>query len=90
MRPAISRPKKKGTKKISFYHPHFGKVEKAVLGEIGCAFFDKGQIRQVHAQVRNARRIATMKRVAQIAESAVCRHDALQLVDRLPRLLKTN
>ena len=40
-------------------HPHLGEVDKFVVGEVGRALFDEGQVRQVDAQVGDARRVAT-------------------------------
>lgn len=41
------------------HHPHFGEVHQAVLGVIGSALFNERQVREVHAQVRDARRVTT-------------------------------
>ena len=68
------------------YHSHFRKVEQSVVSEIGCAFLDERQISEVHAQIRNARRVAPVKGVTQIAESSVRWNDTLQLINRLSRL----
>ena len=58
------------------------------MGEIGCAFLNKRQIGQVHPQVRNTRRVAAVKGVAQVSKPTVRRHDVLQFVNRLSRLGK--
>lgn len=51
------------------HHPHFGEVHQAVLGVIGSALFNERQVREVHAQVRDARRVTTerQKRETQLA-----------------------
>ena len=37
------------------YHSHLGEVDQPVLGIVGGALLDEGQVCQVHAQVGNAR-----------------------------------
>lgn len=39
-------------------HSHFAEVHKTILGDVQRAFFDEGEIREIHAQVGDARRIA--------------------------------
>lgn len=34
-----------------YYHSHLAEVYQTMLGNIQCALFDEGEIRQIHAQI---------------------------------------
>lgn len=68
-------------------HSHLGEVEQAFLGEVGRALLDEGEVRKVHAQVRDAGWVAAVEGVAHVTEPPVSRHQCLQLVNRLLRRL---
>lgn len=68
-------------------HSHLGEVEQLVVGEVGRALLDEGQVGEVHAQVGDAGRVAAVQGLAEVAEAAVRGHDRLQLLNGLPRRL---
>lgn len=39
---------------IITYHSHFGEINEAFLSKVWCSFFNKGQVCQVHPQIRNS------------------------------------
>lgn len=41
------------------------------MGEVGRALLDEGEVGEVHAEVGDARRVAAVQRLAQVAEAAV-------------------
>lgn len=59
-------------------HSHLGEVQQSVGRKVRRALLDETQVRQVHAQIRNARRIATVQNFAHCPESAVRTDDGLQ------------
>ena len=40
------------------YHPHLGEVDEALLREVGRSLLDESQVGEVHAEVRDTRRVA--------------------------------
>ncbi len=80
---AYQQPQRKGT-----HHPHLGKVEQPVVGEVWRALLDEGEVGEVHAQVGDARGVGAVKGVAEVAEAAVGAHQGLELVDRVASLGK--
>lgn len=40
-----------------FYHSHLGEVDQIVFSVVWCSFLNKGQVRQVHPQIRDTRRV---------------------------------
>lgn len=53
-------------------HPHLGEVEEStILREVGSALLDEGQVRQVHAEVGDAGRVAPVQRFPHVAKPAV-------------------
>ncbi len=59
------------------------------MREVRRALLDEGQVREVHAKVRDARRVAAVQCLAKVPEAAVRGHDPVQLVDGLLRLEKS-
>lgn len=41
----------------NFYHSHLGEIDQTLLGEVWRALLDERQVSEVHAQVRNTRRV---------------------------------
>lgn len=62
----VLRPSRQST-----HHPHLGEIEQSVMGEVGRALLDEGEVGEVHAEVGDARWVAAVQRLAQVAEAAV-------------------
>lgn len=45
--------------KLGTYHSHFGKIDQTILCDVWSAFFDEGEICEVHTQIRNAWRVTS-------------------------------
>lgn len=45
----------------SYYHPHFGEVNQALLREIGRSLLDEGQVCEIHSQIRHTGRVAAVR-----------------------------
>ncbi len=58
-------------------HSHLCEVQQTIVSEIRRPLFNEGEVGQVHAQVRYARRVCTMQSVAKVAEAPVGRHQLL-------------
>lgn len=69
-------------------HSHLGEVEQPIRCEIGRPLLYKTEVRQVHAQVRNAGRIATMQHFTHCPETTIGTDDRLQFGNRLFDLRK--
>ena len=50
------------------YHSHFRKVEETVVGKVGRALLDEGQVGQVDAQVWDARRVTSIQTIVLILD----------------------
>lgn len=59
MSPCPCPPLLRGT-----HHSHLGEVDQAVLRVVGRTLFDEGQVSEVHPQVRDTGRVATLKQTA--------------------------
>lgn len=51
-----------GTGRFFFYHPHLGEIDQTLLGEVWGPLLDEGQVGEVHAQVRDTRRVTAKRR----------------------------
>lgn len=81
----MARPASRGTHGCA-YHSHLGEIEKTFVGEVRCALLDEGKIGEIHAEVRDTRRIASVERFSHVAETAISRDERLKFIDRLLRL----
>lgn len=66
---------------VQTHHSHLGKVEQTFWGVIRSSFLDEGQVCEVHSDVWNAWRVASIDGVSHVAESAVGADQILELVD---------
>ena len=53
------------------HHSHFGKVEKPVICEVRCTFFNEGEIREVHTKVWDTWGITAVQGIPQVSESSI-------------------
>lgn len=53
--------KLQGEFRENLYHSHLGEVNQAFLGEVRRPLLDERQVSEVHAQVRNTRRVAAIR-----------------------------
>ena len=71
---------------LHFYHSHLGVIDKIFFSRIRRPFFDEGEVGKVHAQIRNAGRVATVNRLAHIFEPSLGRGHVLELLNDLTSL----